>query len=366
MNLERNTILTPSAPKLIRPAAPQLLRARTRDAMRTFDQATIDSTGAFLVGQLEQLDRTIHEPLQEFSWSRDMDVRSDVTMGNDFSSYTNSAMASPGGIDPTKKAFISKDSSTLPNVALDIGKTASPLIPWGLELNYSIFELESAQLLGQSIDEEKFYAIRQKHQQDTDIQVYLGDSEIPNCYGLINSPQVTTTGNVAAAGASSPTGNTGSLKWIDKTPAAILQDVNTLLTAVWTASAFAKCPTKLLLPPVEYGYISTTLVSSAGNTSILTYIQQNCVSTAVNGRPLEIKPLKWLTGTSNGNALAPAAADSMVAYTQEYRLIRFPMVPMMGLPVQFKGASQLRPYVCKLGCVEFVYPETIGYAQGIG
>ena len=30
--------------------------------MRTYDVQTIDSTGAFLVGELERLDLTLHEP----------------------------------------------------------------------------------------------------------------------------------------------------------------------------------------------------------------------------------------------------------------------------------------------------------------
>lgn len=327
--------------------------------MKTYDQRAVDSTGAFLVGQLEMLDPTIHEPLQDFKWSRDIDVRSDVTMAHDFSSYTNSAMASVGGINPTKKAFISKDSRTLPNVALDIGKTASPLLPWGLEADWSIFELESSMRLGEGIDEQKFEAVRTKHQQDTDIMVYIGDTDIPNAYGLLNSPQVTQNGAVAANGTGSST------LWINKTPAQILQDVNALLTAVWTNSAFKYCPRKLLVSPVILGYISTTVISSAGSISILEYIRQNCISNAENGVPLDIKASKWCTGTNNSNTFGVNATDMMAAYTQEKKLVRFPMVPMIGLPVQFKGAAQIRPYVCKLGLVEFVYPETLGYAFGI-
>jgi len=328
--------------------------------MRTVDQRIIDSTGAFLIGQLEQLDRTIHEPLQDFTWSRDINVRSDATMGHDFTSYTVSALASVGGIDPTKKAFISKDSSTLPNVAVDIGKTASPLIPWGLEMQFTIFELESAMLTtGGSIDEEKFYALKEKHQQDTDIQVYLGDTTIPGCYGLLNSPQIPYNTAVAANGTGSST------LWINKTPSQILQDVNNLITTVWTNSAFKYCPRKILISPVVYGYLATTVVSTAGSISILAYLEQNSIALRVNGTPLEILPSKWCTGTNNGNTLGVNATDMMIAYTQEYKLVRFPMVPMVGLPVQFKGAAQIRPYVCKLGVVEFVYPETLGINYGI-
>lgn len=326
--------------------------------MRTYDQRTIDSTGAFLIGQLEQLDPTIHEPLQDFTWSRDINVRSDVTMAHDFSSYTNNAMASVGGINPAKKAFISKDSRTLPNVALDIGKTASPLIPWGLEADWSVFELESSMKLSEGIDEQKFTAVRTKHQQDTDIMVYLGDTDIPNAYGLLNSPQV-TTGVVLNNGSGSST------LWINKTPSQITQDVNNLIEAVWAASGFKKCPRKLLVSPVIFGYLATTLISTAGTVSILTYLEQNSLSLRVNGVALEILPSKWCTGTNNGNAAGVNATDMMFAYTQSYELVRFPMVPMVGLPLQFKGAAQIRPYVCKLGLVEFVYPETLGAAYGI-
>lgn len=327
--------------------------------MKFLDQRTIDSTGSFLVQQLEQLDPTMHLPLQEFSWSRDINVRSDVTMAHDFSSFTQSAMASVGGISPNRKAFISKYSSTLPSVALDIGKTASPLLPWGLEASWSVFELESSQLLGQPIDEQKFNAVRVKLQQDTDIQVYLGDTDIPNAYGLLNSPQVTNNAAVAASGVGSST------LWTNKTPAQILTDINELLNSVYTASGFAKCPTKLGLSPVMFGYLVTTLVSSAGNVSILTYVKNNCLAMELNGRPLEIVPIKWATGTNNNNTLGVNATDMMVAYTQEYDVVRFPMVPMMRLPIQFKGASQIAPYVCKLGLVEFVRPEAIGTRYGI-
>ena len=333
---------------------------------KTYDQATVDSLGVFLIGQLEAFDRTVHAPLQQFRWTRDINIRNDASMGHDFTSYTNMAMASTGGINPLQKAFIGKDSTTLPNVALDVGKTTSPLIPWGLTLDFTIFELESSQLAGQGIDEQKGVALKRKWQQDNDIQVYLGDTTIPNCYGLLNSPQVTTTGNVQAAGNSSPTGNTGSLKWIDKTPDIILQDVNTLIYNTWAASGFEICPEKLMLPPNELQYIIGNKVSTAGNVSIYQFLKDNCISLSENGKPIDIVSVKWLTGTNNGNSLGPAAADSMCVYSQRYDLVRYPQVPLIGLPNQYIGVAQKRPYVGKLGVVEFVYPETVGYAQGIG
>lgn len=68
------------------------IRARTRDQMMTFDQRTVDSSGAFLVGELERLDQTMHEPLASVTWSRDIDLRSDVSIADETSSFTNSTL----------------------------------------------------------------------------------------------------------------------------------------------------------------------------------------------------------------------------------------------------------------------------------
>src|SRR5882672_5615082 len=44
---------------------------------------TVDSTGGLLIGELERLDQELHEPLVEVSYGRDIDMREDVTMGDD-------------------------------------------------------------------------------------------------------------------------------------------------------------------------------------------------------------------------------------------------------------------------------------------
>ena len=64
---------------IFRPLAPAIIRARTNDAFATYDQATVDSTGAFLVNELERLDPMMHEPLASVTWQRDIDLREDVT-----------------------------------------------------------------------------------------------------------------------------------------------------------------------------------------------------------------------------------------------------------------------------------------------
>lgn len=334
--------------KLILPRS--VRNAYTRDAgMLTFDQATRDSAGAFLVGELERLDQRLHEPLASVTWSRDIDLREDVSIADEVSSFTNSSFAAAGGASPNGKSWIGKDATAIQGIALDIGKTAHPLSLWGMELGWTLPELASAQQLGRPVDQQKFAGMQMKYNMDVDEQVYIGDGVL-GLYGLLNSPLVTAT-NVVNGASASPL-------WTSKTPDEILADVNTVLNAAWAASGYAVVPAKLGLPPLKYSYLVSQKVSSAGNISILQFLKDNSLANAVNGVPLDIVPMKFLTGRGAGST------DRMVAYSQDQNRVRFPLVPLQRTPVEYRGISQLTYYYGRLGAVEWVYPETAQYADG--
>ncbi|WP_283149006.1 DUF2184 domain-containing protein [Silvimonas soli] len=315
--------------------------------MLTFDRRTIDSAGAFLVGELERLDQTLHMPLASVTWSRDIKLREDVSIADELSSFTNSAFAAAGGPSPNGKSWIGKDATAIAGMALDIGKTANPLNLWGMELGWTLPELESAQKLGRPVDQQKFAGMQLKYQMDIDEQVYIGDTGL-GVTGLVNN------GSVATTNAINGNWNNGTT-----TPNQILQDVNTLLESVWASSAFAVCPEELRVPPIQYSYLVSTLISSAGNISILRFLQENSIANAVNGKPLNIQPLKWLTGRGASNK------DRMVAYTNDTKRVRFPLVPLQRTPLEYRGIQQLTTYFGRLGVVEVVYGETLGYVDGI-
>lgn len=326
--------------------APAIIRARTRDAMMTFDARTIDSTGVFLVGELERLDQTLHMPLASVTWSRDIDLREDVSITDDVSSFTNSSFAAAGGPSPTGKNWIGKETTAIPGVGLDIGKTPNPMTLWGIELGWTLPELWAAQTLGRPVDQQKYEAMQLKHNMDTDEQVYIGD-QVLGVTGLVNNTAVTNVSNA-------DTGN-----WATATPDQILNDVNELLDSAWSAAAFAVCPSRLLLDPTNWSLLVQRKVSDAGNVSILNYLRDNSICNGLNGRPLEIYPSKWLTsrGASNTNR--------MVAYTKDKNRVRFPMVPLQRTPVEYRGISQITTYFGRLGVLELVYPETVAYRDGI-
>lgn len=343
-------ILTVDSMGFLKPAARDIRRAFTRDGMMTYDAATIDSTGSFLIGELERLDPTLHDPLVDVTWSRDIDLRSDVSIGDEVSSFTNSTFAAAGGITPTGKAWVGKDSNTIQGLALDIGKTATPLNLWAMEVSYTIPELQSAIRAGRPVDAQKLAGLQLKHQMDTDEQVYIGDASL-GLYGLVNSPLVSTS-NVVAGAATTTT-------WATKTHDEILKDVNTILTNTWAASGWAVVPDTLLIPPTQYGALISRKVSDAGNISILEFLRQNSISLARNGRPLNIQPVKWLVGRGT------SGTDRMVAYTKAQNRVRFPMVPLQRTPLEYRSLFHITTYFGRLGAVEFVYPETLAYADGI-
>lgn len=336
-------------------AAPSILHRAfyTRDAYQTIDQATYDSAGAFLIGELERLDPTIHEPLIATTWTRDIDLRTDVQIGDTSTSYTVSTFGSAGGVAPAGISWAGRETTTIPRTQLDIGKVNSPMTLWAQEVAYTVPELESARLTGRPIDIQMLSALNRKHQMDCDQVVYVGASDLGTT-GLVNAAAVVNVSNVV-------NGAAGGSAWETKTPDEIKADINELLVSVWAASGYVAPPTKILIAPGPFGYITTTNVSAAGDKSILTYVKENNILTAEKGIPLDILSVKWLDQDNRPGA----SADRMIAYSQREEYVRFPMVPLQPVAPQYAGIWVKVPYFGSLGVVETVYPETIGYRDGI-
>jgi hypothetical protein len=313
--------------------------------MRTYDQRTIDAAGVFLLSELERLDKALHMPLVSVTWGRDIKLRSDVTIADETSSFTNSSFAAAGSPNPAGKNFIAAESTEIPGIALGIKKTPSPLFLWGMQLGYSIPELAAAEQTGRPVDRQKHEGLKLKHNMDVDEMVYVGDAALGKT-GLINNPDIAPA-SVATS-------------WDDPgiTPKDMLDDINDLIERAWAQSAHAVCPADILLPPAKFAKL-TQPVTAAGSKSVLQYVKEECLAHAINGREPNIYPLKWLKGRGAGGS------DRAVAYTNNELYARFPLVPLQRAPLEQRGLFQLTTYFGKLGVVEFVYPETVAYADGI-
>ena len=302
---------------------------------------TMDSTLAFYVNQLDNLDRRLYMPLYSVTWGRDINLRTGLTFGHESSSFVQSNLGAIGTQGATGKPWISPETTTIPGVSVNGERIVTPMRLLGREISYTSVELDRSQQLGQPIDAQKMDAFNTLYQMDTDAMVYVGDDDV-GAEGLCNSSLVTT-------------GNTGSGDFTGLTPDAILVIINEMLTAAWTATGYAVCPREVRLDPVNFGHIATAKVSDAGNISVLEYVRQNSVCMAQNGVPLNIQSLKHLTGAGVGGA------NRMMAYTNEEQFVRFPMVPVRRETSYYKGISFIAPYIWMYGEVEFVKPETVIY-----
>ncbi len=299
-------------------------------AIRRSGFKTNDSALAYFVNQLDNLDKALYEPLVSVSWGRDIMLRPGISMSNESTSFIRSAFAAPGSLANSSGSsggnmpFLSAESTAIPGIEVNGERIVLPLRLLGRELSYTSVELDRSQLTQQPIDVQKMAALNTVYQMNTDQMVYIGASEV-GATGLLNSSLVT-----AAAVAN---GISGSPLWTTKTADEILADVNTLLNSTWAASAYA--------------------------VSILKFLKENSIALNVNGKELEIQPVKWLVGRGVG------PTDRMMAYTNDLSRVRFPMVPVRRETAYYQGIRFTAPYIWAFGEMEFVYPETCQYADGI-
>lgn len=306
-----------------------------------FSDAEISSTGAFLVGELERLDPEMYEPITDFTWSRDIDLRTDVTIADEVSSFIYSNFGGGfGGTAVGKKSWIKGLDTTPAQVGVSQTKVTSPVTPWGMEVSYSIIELQKAMQTGRPIDVQKYDAMRIKHQLDIDTQVYIGDTEL-GVTGLLNSDDKVTSANIGAFTAGTTT------------PAETIDMFNTVLESAWKATQYTRIPNRILVPPAIFAaLVGTQLPNTEKN--LLTFVRENSLTNA-NGGSLEIWPCKWLADTDI------FSTPRLVAYTKARDVVRFPLVQLQSMPVQYRGYQQCVPYYGALGAVEMVRPEMIYY-----
>ena len=148
----------------------------TRDALKTYDRLTVDSAGSFMNSELKRLDQRLHMPLMSTTWGRDINVRTDVSMADEISSYTNSTFSVAPGIAGSGKSWASKDGNAIVDTGLDISARPGRICQSGRSRSlWTIPELLSAMRQGRPLDAQMIEALNRKYQLDVDWEVYMGD-----------------------------------------------------------------------------------------------------------------------------------------------------------------------------------------------
>ncbi|WP_270374974.1 DUF2184 domain-containing protein [Marinicauda sp. Alg238-R41] len=219
---------------------------------------------------------------------------------------------------------------------------------------YTLAEIGKASRLGINLSADRAMSARRAYEEFVDSIVFNGDTG-KGWTGLYNDANVN-----AANMANDGTGD--SRLWSTKTPTQILRDINEGLTAVVTGTRRTEIADTLLLPLTGYTYIGSQPMSVENpNMTILQFVLQNNIYTAMTGRPLTIKVGDGLEDAGSGST------GRMVAYRKDPQVLKLHLpVPLRFLPVWQTGPMAFEvPGYFRLGGLEIRLPGAVKYRDGL-
>lgn len=214
--------------------------------------------------------------------------------------------------------------------------------------DYNTEELRRTAFLRRPISERKMAAAIdgfRRHMND----VGLYGESASGLTGLFNNANV-------------PQGNAPVGAWTTgpKTPAQILNDINTLIQNVWSNTAYNDMITDIVLPPANYAYIASTPRSDNSDKTILQYIKENNIAKVERGIDIRFTPGFGLDTAGAGGT------KRMVGYVKsDLRLVMHVPLPLRFLAPQLIGLAVQVPGEYKYSGVEVRYPKSMYYMDGL-
>ena len=331
------------------PAIDQAVVARAMAG--AIDSAVIDSTGAFFATALHQIDPILNLPLAMFNWQDAVDIIP-LDIATEVTTFDSMKVLANGGVNPTKKSWVSGKTTEVGTVGIDLKRNSSPTALWAESVKRTTVELAQAMLLNRPLDAMLLDALNFKKNIDLQNQVFTGDTEL-GVYGLLNNVTYVTPSSVAQNVAAN------SYLWVNKSDDEIIADINGILSAVQAASGYALIPDTIGLPPAKLNYLITRKCGANASRSIMDYIMENNIGLKVYGKQIKFQPFRELINCGAGGSI-----DRMIAYVNNRECVRIPLSPMLSLPPQFVGMYQNVIYYMRFGCVEMKRPEGIAYRDG--
>ena len=325
------------------PKKPVSLRANDR---------MINDGLAFLEKELEKVDAKLLEPLDATLWPRDMPVKTGGGFIENIAAIDVNYASTAG--ENGEGALIFDNANDIPVMQADYGKTTWRVFNWGQAWSLSYIQKEKFKKTARNAEEVLNKGIHKYFDQFCDMNVYKGFTKV-NSTGLINNPDITrVTADPHTSGGT-------DTEWVNKTADEILADVNRALTAVWSANEMAEnaLPNHILIPVEQFGALVTRKVGTTGDKSILTYIEENNITTK-QGKKLVISPCKYCyhAGTSS--------KDRMVAYINSAEMVEFEMTaPLQRINTQQIDMAFKTYFAAQVSEVKFKYPTTVYYMDGI-
>ena len=310
----------------------------------------LGDAGAYFIGQLEALDQRMAMPITAVTYSRDIERRPDIGPYNELASFTRLKFAAAQG-DQDDIEFDSDVTTEYQQVNVEQEKITTPIFAKTMKTRWTLAEIEKAALAGMPLETQAFEAMNTDNQLKIDRLHYMGSQKY-GFGGLLNHGSVLNVSPVAAGAGGLP-------NFEAKTPEEILADVNEILRSVWTATGLAIMPNRILVSQRIMSALSIPIAPLSG-VSILKYLQDNAICKIIDGKELEIVPVKWASGAG------AAGTDRMVAYVPGLDNLASIFSPM-----QQYGAMEVRDvafhqhYRFAFGGLQLRYPEKMAYRDGL-
>lgn len=310
----------------------------------------LGDAGAYFIGQLEALDQRMAMPITAVTYSRDIERRPDIGPYNELASFTRLKFAAAQG-DQDDIEFDSDVTTEYQQVNVEQEKITTPIFAKTMKTRWTLAEIEKAALAGMPLETQLFESLNTDNQLKIDRLHYMGSQKY-GFGGLLNHGSVQNVSPVANGAGGTPNFET-------KTPEEILADVNEILRSVWVATGLAVMPNRVLVSQRIMSALSIPIAPLSG-VSILKYLQDNAICKIIDGKELEIVPVKWASGAG------AAGTDRMVAYVPGLDNLASIFSPM-----QQYGAMEVRDvafhqhYRFAFGGLQLRYPEKMAYRDGL-
>lgn len=234
--------------------------------------------------------------------------------------------------------FINGKGDDIPLVNIMANKFEQTVNMAGVGYSFSLEEIGAAQQLGMSLSNEGAMAARMAYEQLVDDVAFVGNTVL-GIQGLFNTTGITTS----AAGQT----------FAAATPQQILATINTALTGIMTATQGIERADTIILPLAQYGDIATRQIAADSSMTVLQFIQQANVFTAMTGQPLTIIGSHRLTNT-------------MVVYRRSPEVLKLHMpMPLTFIPPQYRNLEVVTLGMFRFAPVSIRRPGAMRYVTGI-
>ena len=319
--------------------------------LNRFTDGAIATAGAFLVSELEKRDPIVRVPLTSFTYARDIPIKT----GGGWVDHTSNLNIDYGVTGGSSNGLVQAGGANgSPLIQMNLEKDVYQTHVFNTTMRIKFVDMMRSNITGRSLDKLLSDGVRLAYDKHMDANVYVGMTQYGSS-GLVNNANIVAT--TVAVGASTYT------EWNKKTPAEILNDINTAINDVWAAAGYdlRAMPNHIIIPHEQFNYIATQPVSSLSEKSILTYLQENNVA-AKNNVELVIAGVPWCKGAGTGTT------DRMVVYVHNEQFLAVeelaPLSRVMTSPsTEAQAYDSL--YMANLSEVEFFYTQTVRYYDGI-